>query len=344
MNIGKKRTNSALDSASNFTYRLPAVRAFQAGQEFYTSAVPFAVLGKLTQPGPARSTESVDQGRVEELAEYIQKNRKSYVLPAISVSISQECHFTPREETESVVTIGVLAIPMGSKFEIHDGRYRCEAIARAIELSPDLGDEAVSLVLYAGKPALQRLYGDIRTKQRRPPLSERIVNDPSDEIAQVTRDVIASVEAFVDSIEMVKTTISNRSRNLFTFSALYQANQILLKPFPVLSAKERTTLAVQFWNAVQSNMPDWTSGTPRVELRKQTVHAHGVTLCAIASAGAQLIERFPKTWERKLKKLCNMDWSRGSSQWEGKAMLGGRMTKSTGAVELTAAYILQALT
>ena len=142
---------------------------------------------------------------------------------------------------------------------------------------------------------------------------------------------------------MVKTTISNRSKNLFTFSALYQANELLLKPFSDRSQKDRLQLAIDFWQAVQSAIPDWTSEIPRVELRKQTVHAHGVTLCAIASAGSRLVERFPKTWKRKLKKLRDIDWSRSNKHWEGKAMLGGRMTKSAASVELTASQVLQAL-
>ncbi|MFN3194262.1 MAG: DNA sulfur modification protein DndB [Aureliella sp.] len=340
----KRKSEAESDSSPSFTYRLPVVRAIQAGQEFFTSAVPFSVIGTLTQSDRSRSAEGVDQRRVTELVAYIRKHRETYVLPAITASIGAEFQFTPNGESVSAVSVGVLTIPIESTFEVHDGRYRCDALAKVIEQNPDLADEAISVVLYPDGAQAQRRFGDIRAKQRRSARSERIVSDPSDEIAQITRDTIASVDAFTDSIEMVKTTISNRSKNLFTFSALYQANEMLLKPFSDRSVRERTKLAVQFWNAVQRNILDWTSGVPRVELRKQTVHAHGVTLCAIAFAGAQIAERFPKTWERKLKKLQEIDWSRGNKQWEGKAMLGGRMTKSAAAVELTAAHILKAIT
>lgn len=339
----KKTAQPKSPKSSGFTYRLPALRAIQAGEEYFTTAVPFSVLVKLTEGSQSRTAESVDQNRVNDLASYIVKNRTAYVLPAITASVGKDCRFESAESSKASVEVGVLEIPINSAFAIHDGQYRCSAIAQALEQVPELGDESVSLVLYLDQPTTKRRFSDIRIKQRRSARSERIVSDPADEIAQITRDVIASVEAFTDSIEMVKTTISNRSKNLFTFSALYQANELLLKPLSDRSKKDRSKLAIDFWQAVQYAIPDWTSETPRVDLRKQTIHAHGVTLCAIASAGSRLVERFPKTWKRKLKRLRDIDWSRSNKQWEGKAMLGGRMTKSAASVELTASQIWKAM-
>lgn len=59
---------------------------------------------------------------------------------------------------------------------------------------------------------------------------------------------------------MTKTALSNRSRNLFTFSAIHQANQQLLADHKQQSVEDRVSIAVQFWNTVAANMPDWQAG------------------------------------------------------------------------------------
>lgn len=326
---------------SGFTYSLPAIRAIQAGQEYFTTAVPFGVLSKLLESSTVTDgLAPLDRERSKSIAEYIARNQTSYVLPAITLSVDCRCQFTPSDNATSGVSAGTLTIPINASIRIHDGQYRIRGIADAIAANAQLAEETLSVVIYEQLNQSARRFGDIKANQRKSGRSERIVSDPTDALANITREVIAKVPVFTDSIEMVKTTISNRSRNLFTFSALYQANEILLAGQQDQTPDQQAKHTVIFWQTVQAAMPDWTSDTPRVDLRKQTVHAHGVTLCAIATAGASLVARFPKSWQRKLGKLKTIDWSRSNTkQWEGKAMLGGRMTKSAASIKLTAAAI-----
>ncbi|MEO8497047.1 MAG: DNA sulfur modification protein DndB, partial [Planctomycetota bacterium] len=307
----------------------------------FTTAVPFGVLSKLLESSKViDGLTPLDRERSKSIADYITRNRSSYVLSAITLSVDGECQFALLDSSTSGVSAGTLTLPINAAIRIHDGQYRVRGIADAIAAEPQLADETLSVVIYQQLSQSARRFGDIKANQRKPGRSERIISDPTDALANITREVIAKVPAFTDSIEMVKTTISNRSRNLFTFSALYQANEILLAGQQDQTPSQQAKFAIAFWQSVQEAMPDWTSDAPRVDLRKNTVHAHGVTLCAIAKAGASLISRFPKGWQRKLRKLKAIDWSRSNTkQWEGKAMLGGRMTKSAASIKLTAEVI-----
>lgn len=337
-----KKTIHKTVKPSEFTYRIPAIRATQAGQEYFTTAIPFGVLAKLL--GDASGMTPVDRDRPKAIAQFIASNPATYVLPALTISMSGEYVFTPLESITAAVSTGTLTLDIDAEFEIHDGTYRVLGIAQAILDHPALNDESVSVVIFPNSRSKSRKFADIRGHQRKSGRSERIVSDRTDAIANITREVIANVSAFTDSIEMGKTTISNRSKNLFTFSALYQANEALLSSQRDQPIETRREHAIEFWNTVQDAMPDWTSETPRVDLRKQTVHAHGVTLSAIAVAGALIVERFPKSWKRKLGKLSQINWLRDNHKlWEGKAMLGGRMTKTAASVELTAQAILTQL-
>ena len=90
-----------------------------------------------------------------------------------------------------------------------------------------------------------------------------------------------------------------------------------------------------------SNVADWQLAKQRKvassELRQGYVHAHGVALQAIGTAGADLVAAHPEDWQQKLKKLRSLDWSRSNDAlWEGRAMVHGRISKARTNVRLTA--------
>jgi DNA sulfur modification protein DndB len=104
---------------------------------------------------------------------------------------------------------------------------------------------------------------------------------------------------------------------------------------------------VAFWNEVIANMPDWQRvGTREVsafEMRRDYIHAHGVAVQAIATAGAQLIEAHPKDWKKRLTKLRNIDWSRSNrSLWDNRALVAGKVNKSKNNVTLVTNVIVKA--
>ena len=95
-------------------------------------------------------------------------------------------------------------------------------------------------------------------------------------------------------------------------------------------------------------MPDWLAAYRKEvstsELRQNYVHAHGVTLQALGSAGADLLSHKPKTWKNQLKNLRKIDWSRSNTAvWEGRALMYGKLSKARANVALTANLIRQHL-
>ena len=111
-------------------------------------------------------------------------------------------------------------------------------------------------------------------------------------------------------------------------------------------------MAKAFWIEVCNNMSDWRDLAkskadkeyPRrvtaSELRSEYIHAHGVAAQAIAMAGAGLQEQDKAHWRQKLQGLARIDWHRSNRKlWEGRAMVGGRMTNSQNNVTLTANVI-----
>jgi DNA sulfur modification protein DndB len=60
--------------------------------------------------------------------------------------------------------------------------------------------------------------------------------------------------------------------------------------------------------------------------------------------GATLMAEYPDDWRGHLKSLKNIDWSRRNiRQWEGRALLAGRISKANSNVQLTAAFLKSTL-
>ena len=156
----------------------------------------------------------------------------------------------------------------------------------------------------------------------------------------MTKLIVFRAPAFRDVVELAKSTLSLRSRKLFTLSALYGATTALVDGIELETVDDYANLAVEYWEEVATHFPEWKlvrdGKMAASEIRRDSMYSHGVVLQAIGRLGNTLLKRNRKTWKKKLAKLETIDWSRGNSDfWEGRAILGGRVSKSTTSVMLT---------
>jgi DNA sulfur modification protein DndB len=138
---------------------------------------------------------------------------------------------------------------------------------------------------------------------------------------------------------MERSTLSLRSRKLFTLSSIYFATKELLDGMDG-SLEKNTDLAVTYWEEVGKQFPEWQTVKDRQmnssEVRSDFIHSHGIALQALGRLGNVLLKNSSNTWKNQLKKLKTVDWSRSNSKlWEGRAMIGGRISKASHNVTLT---------
>jgi DNA sulfur modification protein DndB len=332
---------------SQIEFTIPAVRGIQGGHTYYTTMCPVRLLPRLfpivVDHGTGASHQSfrkVNVKRVGEIAKDILAHHQDLCLAAVTISVEHPVRFDGGKEAGSKLpTTGRLFIPLEARLTIVDGIHRIYSLQRALRERPSLGDECVAMVVHVDPDGSRRgrIFSDVKRYQRRAAQSFRIGVDDRDEVARITRKVVDSVPVFVDAIEMEKTTISNRSRKLFTLSALYQANRVLLMDQKHRSYKQRLKLATEFWTEIAAQIPGWAEiangDGSAAELRAGFIHCHAIGLAAIARAGRALLVQSPTVWKKRLGKLSSLDWSRTNSKlWEGRAMIGGRLSKSSSAV------------
>ena len=190
------------------------------------------------------------------------------------------------------------------------------------------------------------MFADLNKHAVRPSPSLSTLYDLREELSNIARRVMNEVHIFSRLTETEMTSISNKSIKLFTLSAIKSANKALLNKGKNDHISEREIQSsVDYWKYVVKNMNDWNLASQRKvnsrELRIGYIHAHGVFLHALGLLGSQIINDKSK-WTA-LDSLSEIDWSRNSKLWKGRAVVNGRITKSIINVKLTTSQIKKQL-
>jgi DNA sulfur modification protein DndB len=272
-------------------------------------------------------------------------NRSSYIFSSITASVDSKVVFEKLNLGGEVQEdVGRLHVPMDARFVVNDGQHRRAAIEEALRDQPDLGDETISVVFFIdiGLKLSQQMFADLNKHAVRPTRSLGILYDHRDLLSNLAKELVEKTNVFRNLTEMEKTTISNRSTKLFTLSGIYQGTLSLLrKPQKTAEiAKEEKQIALDYWEAVCNNMKDWRLAAEKAistyELRRDYIHAHALALHVIGRVGAALLSTSGKDYKKELKKLGKIDWARkNTALWEGRAMIGGKISKSHNCVILT---------
>ena len=332
---------------TGFEYVFPAIRGVQASHEYYVSMCPLRLIPKLflfnedELVPELRAQRTLNKNRIPDIARYILSHPRDYVFSAITSSVDAEVQFQPLEHADR--RVGLLHIPMSARFIINDGQHRRAAIEVALRENPDLADESIAVVFFldVGLERCQQMFADLNRHAIRPARSLGVLYDHRDDTARLARTVVLRSPVFRNMVEMERSTLSARSRKLFTLSAIYTANHALVGQLDGRqSVDDLVTLSRSYWEEVAHQIPEWrlvrehklTAG----DVRRDFIHSHGIALQALGRVGNTLLRDRPKAWKPALRRLRKIDWSRGNAKlWEGRAMSGGRVSKAGQNVLLT---------
>lgn len=343
-------------SAGSFGYSFPAIRGVQAGREYFVSMCPLRIIPKIflfneeELVPELRAQRLLNKVRVPEIARYLLKNRKTYTFSALTASVDGDVRFTPMDDGPSGEMLGRLNVAMDARFVINDGQHRRAAIEAAIREAPDLADESIAVVFFldAGLKRSQQMFADLNQHAIRSSTSLGVLYDQRDLDGQLLKEWLLQDSLFRRVTEMERSTLAERSAKLFTLSAFYNATSALLVPFRELSQDDKRNLVREFWIEVAKLFPEWSQVADRAltssAVRKESLSSHGITLQALGKAGALLLSKHPKDWKKRLAGIKTINWSRSNTKlWEGRALVGGKVSKSTTNVSLTTNVVKKAM-
>ncbi|MFC5496297.1 DNA sulfur modification protein DndB [Caenimonas terrae] len=342
---------------TSFRYVFPAIRGVQAGREYYVSMCPLRLLSKLFHFDDEellpelRAQRSLNKSRVPEIARYILANKTDYTFSAITASIDGPIEFSPVNPEPGVpARVGSLKVAMDAKFIVNDGQHRRAAIEAALLEAPELADETIAVVFFVdrGLERCQQMFADLNRHAVKPSASIGVLYDQRSAAGRVAKHLSLTSPVFKNLVESERSTLSPRSRKLFTLSALNFATLELLPEKVLVDFPRAAQQSQDFWSAVSEQIPEWTyvreAKMTSGEVRQDFIHCHAIVLQALGRAGRSLLTHSPSEVRRRIKKLRTLDWARSNAQtWEGRAMVGGSMAKSGQNVTLTCNEIKKTL-
>lgn len=343
--------------SDNFSYVFPAIRGIQAGREYYVSMCPLRLLSKLfvfddeELVPELRAQRTLNQARIPDLTRYVVNNQDSYTFSAITASVDGSVKFEPvgGHDTTSF-RMGTLTVSMDAKFVVNDGQHRQAAIKEALLAAPELGDETIAVVFFLdrGLERCQQMFADLNRHAVKPSASLGILYDHRSAAANVAKHLGLTSKVFQNLIETERSSLSERSRKLFTLSALHFSILEMLPDKELEDFVMASKKCQEFWEIVGEQIPEWlyvreskmTSG----EVRRDFIHSHAIVLQALGRVGKAVYQMPSPNLPKVLRKLRNIDWSRkNAASWEGRAMIGGSMAKSGQNVTLTSNEIKRVL-
>lgn len=336
----------------NFSYTFPALRGIQAGREFYTVMCPLRLISKIFLfdeeeiPVEHRAQRLMNKSRIPEITNYILENPKDYIFSSLTASVDGEIKF--KAHSEQLKDIGYLSISLDSKFLINDGQHRRAAIEEALKISPELGDETISVVFFhdLGLTRSQQMFSDLNRHAVNTTSSIGILYDHRDQLSLITKALITEIPLLERYTDKEKVSLSKNSPKLFALNHIFNTNCKLLgkRKGQFISDQERQFL-FDFWRLLSSSIIEWQDvfnkhTSPR-DLRINSIVGHGVFLEALGLVGNYLYFYFPDDWKSYIEKLKNIDWSRDNKKdWQGRAYgQTGRINKTNETVQLTANLI-----
>lgn len=343
-------SSGKLAKNDEFAVSFPAMRGQQAAREFFVIMCPLRYLPRLFMfdetdvPPQLRAQRALNKSRLPGLVDYLLENRDDYVFSALTASVDGNMTFEAYDGGTHGDRLGVLHMAMDSRFLINDGQHRRAAIEEAMKADPSLGEETIPIVIFSdeGLARSQQMFADLNRHAVRPAKSIGVLYDHRDDDSGIARLVVIDSDFYRSVVEMERSTLSPRSRKLFTLSALYGATQSLLTGLQFPDVAEAADVARAYWEMVAEQIPEWQAvrkgNMSAGEVRQEFIHSHGIALAAMGRVGNTLLSAStqPSDWEPYVANLSSIDWTRANSGlWEGRAMIGGRVSKASMNVALT---------
>lgn len=234
---------------------------------------------------------------------------------------------------------GVYGLPAGAKVP---------STTKSLEPHPELADEEVSIILVEHKDnqKIRKIFNKVNKYARQTSRGDNIITSDDDIYAVIARRLFSEGEVLapIGKCELVNwksNTLSQRSKQLTTVSALYTIAETVLKEkgysAKLLPSQEEqeTSYAeiVEFWQElldvldVYKEYLELTKADKPVSLlREQNLLMKPVTQMALAHVAANAKKK-GILWNEIVQKLNKVDWSFDNKLWFNILIIGSAQKK-----------------
>lgn len=234
---------------------------------------------------------------------------------------------------------GLMGVPAGTK---------SFPSMNSLQPHPELANEELSIILveHTDTAKIRKIFNKINKYAKQTSRSDNIITSDDDTFAVIVRRLIREGGPLapigkIDLVNWKSNTLSQRSKNLTTLSALYTIAETMLKDenfsSKLLPEDERLEEAYQrvadFWsvslshiNAFRQYLDLTEQDLPVSKLREENLLLKPVTQMALAHV-ALMAQRKGISWVSIVDKLNMIDWSFDNDMWFNILVIGSANKK-----------------
>ena len=234
---------------------------------------------------------------------------------------------------------GVYGLPAGAKVP---------STTKSLEPHPELADEEVSIILVEHKDnqKIRKIFNKVNKYARQTSRGDNIITSDDDIYAVIARKLFSDGEVLapIGKCELVNwksNTLSQRSKQLTTVSALYTIAETILKEkgysSKLLPSQEEQEVSyeeiVELWRELLAETDVYKeyleltkADKPVSLLREQNLLMKPVTQMALAHVAA-LAKKKGVSWKEVVAKLNKVDWSFENKLWFNILIIGSAQKK-----------------
>lgn len=326
--------------------QMPAIMGIQANEPYYAAMCPVEFLVHLFKyedpalPPTMKAQRVLNKARIPEMRDYVLSG--NYTFSALTASIEGPFAFSALCQSSQ---IGMLHIDAAAQVIINDGQHRREALIKALEQKPELRNEHAVIVFYKaeGLERAQQIFTDLNQHAIRPTKSLNILFDNRENFSKLVRETASAMAGFAGRTELEKTTISNRSKNLYTLSGIFTSVEAFTRNIGLKEAALKQ-LTFNFYTAAYTNIDEWqrvvSNEISACEYRKTYVTAHAVFIKALGKIGNILYERYGDDMLTKMVLLSKVNLRKDNEELQGIILHGARVNGASISIVPLANYIL----
>ena len=215
--------------------------------------------------------------------------------------------------------------------EAQDGQHRLKSIEMAVAQSPEIAKDTIGLIIVPHKTVeiAQQRFSDLNKNAKPTPKALNVMFEQREEAALLAKSLEKNSMMLVDRVNLTSSNLSKRSPYIVTISSLYEAVKIV-EPTLDGDFDSKALQLVDYWDTALAAMPDFqrmVAGevTPG-DIRTKFVYASGLGFEVLAEVIRTVVVSHPEKWEDVLTKgLPRINWELSYSEWEGIALIAGRI-------------------
>ncbi len=213
------------------SFQFTATKGVQGGKIYYVANVTFGALSRVLAIDSGdvmeRSQREIEKPRATKIQSYLNENRESYVLPALT-GIVEDPNLLFEEFGHAGSGVGLLSLSLDAEIKLFDGQHRATGIRQVIKQNNYMKNDQIALQLFVGMDLLQRqqAFSDINSNAKQVSKSLNLAYSHRDKNVQPIVTAIDHIYGWAGRIDYENNTVPKDSENIFSLRNIVQACRI----------------------------------------------------------------------------------------------------------------------